>query len=122
MTKFAVALDGSDHAKKAFDVAMKVSRGADDELVLVTVTKKPDDAKQSLQAYQEEAEKAGRNVKTAVLTGKDARDALCTFVEGEGVDVLIVGTRGLGTIKRMFLGSVSSHCVQYAQCDVIVAK
>lgn len=44
------------------------------------------------------------------------------MVESEKTDVLIVGNRGMGALKRAFLGSVSDYCVQHASCPVIVVK
>lgn len=37
-------------------------------------------------------------------------------------DVLIMGSRNMGTIKRTILGSVSTHCVHNAPCSVVIAK
>ncbi|KAI9021467.1 hypothetical protein CLU79DRAFT_753444 [Phycomyces nitens] len=37
-------------------------------------------------------------------------------------DVLIMGSRKLGTIKRTLLGSVSDHCVHHCDCSVIIAS
>jgi nucleotide-binding universal stress UspA family protein len=37
-------------------------------------------------------------------------------------DVLVVGARGLGHVRRFLLGSVSGHCVQYAPCPVVVVR
>lgn len=37
-------------------------------------------------------------------------------------DVLIVGSRGMGTIKRLMIGSVSDHLVHHAACPVVIVK
>jgi malic enzyme len=37
-------------------------------------------------------------------------------------DVLIMGSRKMGTIKRTILGSVSTYCVHNAPCSVVIAK
>ncbi|ORY98493.1 hypothetical protein BCR43DRAFT_487628 [Syncephalastrum racemosum] len=37
-------------------------------------------------------------------------------------DMLIMGSRNMGTIKRTILGSVSTYCVHNAPCSVIIAK
>jgi nucleotide-binding universal stress UspA family protein len=43
-------------------------------------------------------------------------------VEKMQADILVIGSRGLGTFKRAFLGSTSDYCVHHCQCPVIVVK
>ncbi|XP_057779381.1 LOW QUALITY PROTEIN: universal stress protein A-like protein [Salvia miltiorrhiza] len=44
--------------------------------------------------------------KTIILEG-DPKDRICRAVEEMNINLLVVGSRGLGQIKRAFLGSVS---------------
>ncbi len=37
-------------------------------------------------------------------------------------DILVVGARGLGAMRRFLLGSVSSHCVRHAHSAVVVVR
>ncbi len=44
------------------------------------------------------------------------------FAEKHNYNLIIIGSRGLGIIKGLLMGSVSSHVVNYAKCPVLVVK
>ncbi len=52
----------------------------------------------------------------------DAGAMLCRLAEETAADVVVVGSRGRGVIKRALLGSVSGHVVQHAPCPVMVVR
>ncbi|KAL5224703.1 hypothetical protein ABZP36_011342 [Zizania latifolia] len=58
---------------------------------------------------------------TVVVEG-EPREALCRAAEDAGAGLLVVGSRGLGAIKRAFLGSVSDYCTHRASCPIMVIK
>ncbi|MGH2881901.1 MAG: universal stress protein [Solirubrobacteraceae bacterium] len=45
-------------------------------------------------------------------------DALQAF--GDQVDLLVVGSRGHGTLRRLLLGSKSAHLARNARCPLLV--
>jgi len=53
-----------------------------------------------------------------VLVQSDGRDALMSQLEAD--DLLVIGTRGLGGVLGLVLGSVASYCIRNAPCPVIV--
>ncbi|XP_042496677.1 universal stress protein PHOS32 [Macadamia integrifolia] len=61
------------------------------------------------------------SVKTQVVVG-DSKEMICEVVKNLHADLLVMGSRSFGPIKRMFLGSVSNYCTNHAQCSVIVVK
>ncbi|KAK9743406.1 hypothetical protein RND81_03G236800 [Saponaria officinalis] len=61
------------------------------------------------------------NAKTRVVVGKP-KEKICEVVDELHADLLVVGNRAFGPIKRMFLGSVSKYCSQNASCPVVIVK
>ncbi|KAL3715903.1 hypothetical protein ACJRO7_007631 [Eucalyptus globulus] len=58
---------------------------------------------------------------TLILIG-DPKDMICQATEQMHTDLLVVGSRGLGKIKRAFLGSVSDYCAHHAKCPILIVK
>ncbi|KAJ8662397.1 hypothetical protein O0I10_002091 [Lichtheimia ornata] len=52
----------------------------------------------------------------------DPKAEIVRKVQETHADVLIMGSRNMGTIRRTLLGSVSDHCVHHAPSTVIIAK
>ncbi|KAK9078576.1 hypothetical protein SSX86_002633 [Deinandra increscens subsp. villosa] len=50
------------------------------------------------------------------------KEMIVEAAEDMNADLLVVGSRGLGQIKRAFLGSVSDYCVHHAKCPVLVVR
>ncbi|XP_074351056.1 uncharacterized protein LOC141690254 isoform X3 [Apium graveolens] len=64
-----------------------------------------------------------KNVKAeSLLLEGDPKDMICQIVQETHVDLLVLGSRGLGMIKRAFLGSVSNYCVHHAKCPVLIVR
>ncbi|OVA01794.1 Universal stress protein A [Macleaya cordata] len=61
------------------------------------------------------------NVKTQVVVG-DPKEVICEMIDNLHVDLLVMGCRPFGPIKRMFLGSVSNYCTNHAECPVVIVK
>ena len=48
--------------------------------------------------------------------------AILDFAEHSGTDLIVMGSRGLGVVKGVLLGSVSQYIVEQAKCPVLVVK
>lgn len=48
--------------------------------------------------------------------------AIINYAESEGVDLIVMGTRGRSSFKRILLGSVASGVLSYAHCPVMTVR
>lgn len=49
-------------------------------------------------------------------------EQIVRVAEDEGADFIVTGSRGLGTIRRTLLGSVSDYIVHHSPVPVFVCK
>jgi len=129
-----VGVDGSEASKRAVYEAISLVRNPEDKLYLVQYLydEAPQDQVQHAQENLSQLQLLLENVKppippssyeTKLVRGKtDIRAGLCKCVDDLGVDVLVVGSRGLGPLTRLLMGSVSSYLVSNAPCPVLVVK
>jgi nucleotide-binding universal stress UspA family protein len=66
-------------------------------------------------------EEAGRAVEKRVLRGRPASEIVDEATEMRA-DIIVLGSRGLGRLRSMLLGSVSAEVVDHAPCPVLVAR
>lgn len=136
--KVVVGYDGSEDARRALQRASILASG--DPVIVVSVVPLSGPAGRGpagvdtaqLEAHHEQLEQANtfltaQGVEAQLITTfgnsiGDAADALMHVARDHQADVIIVGTRGLGGLKRLVLGSVSSKLVHEAPCDVLVVR
>lgn len=69
------------------------------------------------------AKEAGVQARGEVLDRPaSAIELIISFAEGEGVDLIVSGTRGLSSFKKLLVGSVSSGLVSHAPCSVLIVR
>ena len=56
----------------------------------------------------------------AVEYGGNPGEAIVKIAEDENATMIVMGTRGLGVIRRTILGSVSDYVVHHAKCPVLI--
>ena len=68
-----------------------------------------------------ELEAAGFTVE-ARTPAADPRTALLDAARADKVDLIIVGSHGRSGLAKILIGSVASHVVTHAHCNVLVVK
>jgi len=67
------------------------------------------------------AEAAGIVFKSEVRTGQTA-EAIAQAAHDEGIEHIVMGTRGLGSIQGLLLGSVAMKVIHLAQVPITLIK
>lgn len=134
-----VPFDGSENSKRALKVAAEIGRDHGSEVVILNVTTshaftpKMAEQKEGMEAdakrLVEEAVKLAKEQGVVNTRGEVVWTAnvgvVGEIVENaisEKVDLIVIGTRGLGEFKRLVLGSVAQGVVAHAPCRVLVER
>ncbi len=145
-SRILCAVDGSQHALKAAEVAGQLAQQLSAKLTFLTVTKElkmSEEVKryleiehltgepqyvldeytaQVMQQAKDAARAAGvSDAKTEVKTGQPARVIVKT-AEAGSYDAIVIGGRGHGDLEGLLLGSVSHKVASLAKCTVITVK
>ena len=62
------------------------------------------------------------SVDLEVRAGRIAETLVESLIEPFDPDLIVCGVRGLSNIKYAFVGSVSTHLIRHAKCDVLVVR
>lgn len=142
MLKYLIAVDGSEHARHAIEAVAKVAKFAVGlEVVLLHVRNGPmyygeipvfdyEDINRVLREQQEKllsemlayAQSAGiERVATLSAVGEVASE-IVRMAKEEGVDQIVMGTRGMGALGALFLGSQAQRVIHMADMPVMLVK
>lgn len=149
-SKILVAIDGSDHAWRALDLAADFAKARDAAVVVLHVLPY-EPLPEALRAFaaaehlpiEEEnaryhysrtfgdsltrsAEQRLRDKGLTKVRGQTAEgrpaETILDIAQGEGVDMIVLGSRGLSDAKALFLGSVSHKVANHAPCTCVTVK
>ena len=122
--RILVGVDGSDHSMWALIEAINIAKKFSGHVEVITVYKeanKDEAAKTQVKAKQFlEEEKIDCSL--SAILGSNPSRALVDTARNKNFDLIIVGSRGLGSAAAFLIGSVSKQVVSKADCDVLVVK
>jgi nucleotide-binding universal stress UspA family protein len=133
-----LATDGSKHASEATEWLARYPLASTTSVLVLAVAPLPvlspgipstRDLEEMIVATARAAADAAATVlgrrwpeATVRVVEGDPRDRIPSVVGQWGADLLVLGARGLGAVKRVLLGSVSSAMVHHAPCPVLVVR
>lgn len=127
--RVAVCVDGSRHASLAATTVANLPWIGGCEVTLIAV----DDGSGDPDAALQQATDTFRSVQVEPHTlrpdsprrgraaGRDVRSVLLGEIAALDVDLVALGTRGHGAVRRTFIGSTASAVALHAPCSVLVA-
>lgn len=127
MKRILIATDGSDGAGLALEEGLSLAAELDAEAFVVYVREAPTSFlgapyyEDVIAAAELQAARYDLDIYFEVIEG-DRVEAILALARSRDVDLIVVGSRGLGAVKGIFLGSVSSALLHRADRPVLVAK
>lgn len=148
--KILACTDGSEYSQKALEQAAIIAGGCNVVEVAIIHVHDPSldttfpyyesisaeqmqNFKKMIEGQKEQAKKIlseaekhfkEENIKArTILKEGNPPDTIVKIAQEEGFDMIVVGSRGLGGLKKILLGSVSNTIIQEVQnCSVLVVK
>jgi len=56
---------------------------------------------------------------TFLMVEEDTHDGMLRTIKKEGIDIVVMGTKGASGLKEVFMGSVTSHLMEQSPCPVL---
>ncbi|GFR66046.1 stress response protein nhaX [Elysia marginata] len=140
--KILIAMDESQHSEDAFEFYMKNVHRPDDHVTLLYVPEyhaivQSPMAMTDVAVVSEMMREEGERIKNVVshlskklkdiggsvksIGGKPG-DVIVSVAKEAEVSLIVMGSRGMGTIRRTFVGSVSDYVMHHSHIPVLVCK
>lgn len=140
MPKILVPVDGSDNSKRALDEALSMAKGTGASITIIHVIDLPptvyvesqklldqltakfrQESARVLDDYKAIAEKRGARAEAVVMEG-DPAEEIVRYANDGNFGMIVMGSRGLGKLKEIVLGSTSRKVLHNAKCPVLIVK
>ena len=141
--KVLVPVEGSKYSMEGIKVASSYAKANNAGIYIMTVTPYVADVDLELSAVErdrllESMKKRGEDVlekavnllksfgasyiRTVLASSTSPAEEIVNFAGSEKIDLIVIGSKGMGATERFFLGSVTSKVVRYSPCCVYVVK
>jgi nucleotide-binding universal stress UspA family protein len=123
--RILVGIDGSLQSKKALTEAITIAKHFSGFIKVLTIYEKGKEkkAEKTINEAKQILEKESiTNYELTSVPGSNPAKTLDAIAKQENFDLIIIGSRGLGSKVSMLLGSVSKQVVGNSHCNVLVVK
>ena len=137
--KILVALDGSKNSIRGLDKAISLARAGHGTITALYIKSVPGiyaihpigfmslsqvtEAKKFLESAKTRAAKKGILLSHKIIGGEPGFDIVrYAHNKKNKIDIIVIGARGRGLVKEIFLGSVSNYVVHKSKLPVLVVK
>ena len=134
-----VAVDGSPHADRALSEAIDMARGSRARLTIITAVGEPRTGmtmalaagaaaglgpallREADRILRAAADRVPDDISvTTILTEDPIRSAIMARIRDGHHDLVVMGSRGRGTVRSAVLGSVSHHVLHHSPVPVLI--
>ena len=141
VTHILVPYDGSDSANRALEFALELAKLYKAKVTIITcisihahvdpvlsvafletIKLQKEETKKNLSKLEPKLKELGIPFQTEVLEAISITDVLVSYAESHNIDLVIMGSRGLGGFKKLLLGSVASGVTEHSKCPVLIVK
>ncbi len=137
--KILLSVDGSEHALNAARTAADLARAMKASEIRIVVAydfippylgepnmqyaidARMEEAKAVMQKAVDAVGDTSCEIQTEILEGP-AAEAIIDVASTRKSDVIVMGSRGLGTLAGLLLGSISQKVVAHAPCPVLIVR
>jgi nucleotide-binding universal stress UspA family protein len=133
-----IAVDGSETSLRAAKYGISIAKKYNSNLIIVHViisdiglfgpslpthiAAMKEEAEEYLENMKKEAETENIQVVTQIIASTSIVNGLVDYASKEHIDLVVLGTKGKSSIKKLLLGSVASGMVTHSHCPVLVVR
>jgi nucleotide-binding universal stress UspA family protein len=132
-----VPFDGSEYSTEALLQAIEITRKCQSKLYILHVKDNHipasdaylmEELLESRNRYSKEILEQAMKIipvdieANGLIKEGNPSNIIVEYAQKNNIDIIVMGSRGLGVIKGKIFGSVSQHVIQNANCCVLIAK
>jgi len=120
-TMLADAFGATLHVLNVIPDPLAMGWGADAAYLPQLLERTEQNVREQLESTLTPEERKKFHVQSAVDIGVPV-DCIVEYADKHGIDLIVMGTHGRGTVERLWVGSVTQGVLRRASCPVVVVQ